>query len=50
VLVQNGAIGGQSSIFNPITNPAGGTINIPATAAHIVLDGAGSKVFIGTSP
>ena len=50
VLVQNGAVGGQSSIFNPIQNPTGGTINIPATAAHIVLDGPGSRVQIGTSP
>jgi hypothetical protein len=52
VFLTNGAIAGNVTIASPITNPGGGTINLSngATTAHLVVDGANTKVRIGVIP
>jgi hypothetical protein len=52
VFLTNGAIAGNVSIAGPITNPGGGAINLSngANTAHLVVDGANTKVRIGAIP
>jgi hypothetical protein len=52
VFLTNGALAGNVSIHNPITNAGGGTINLSngATTAHLVVDGATTQVRIGVPP
>jgi len=52
VFLTNGALAGNVSINNPITNAGGGTFNFSngANTAHLVVDGANTQVRIGVPP